>query len=41
MSRPRTKSQVPPEVDGSEEAQPSTAQRMAKELQVRLETLRL
>ena len=42
MSRPRTRSQGPPEVDGSEEAQPSTAQRrMAKELQVRLETLRL
>ena len=42
MSRPRTRSQGPPEVAGSEEAQPSTAQRrMSRELQVRLETLRL
>ena len=42
MSRPRTRSQGPPEVDGSEEDQPTTAQRrMSRELQVRLETLRL
>ena len=42
MIRPRTRSQGPPEVDGSEEDQPSTAQsRMSRELQVRLETLRL
>ena len=42
MSRARTRSQGPPDVDGSEKAQPSTAQRrMSKELQVRLETLRL
>ena len=42
MSRPRTRSQGPPEVDSSEEAQPCTAQRrMSRELQVRLETLRL
>ena len=42
MSKPRTRSQGPPEVDGSEEAQPSTAQRrMSRELQARLETLRL
>ena len=42
MSRPRTRSQGPPEVDGSKEDQPSTAQRrMSRELQVRLETLRL
>ena len=42
MSWARTRSQGPPEVDGSEEAQPSTAQRrMSRELQVRLETLRL
>ena len=42
MSRPRTRSQGPPEVDGSEEDQQTTAQRrMSRELQVRLETLRL
>ena len=42
MSWPRTRSQGPPEVDVSEEAQPSTVQRrMSRELQVRLETLRL
>ena len=42
MSRPRTRSQGPPEGDGSEEDQPITAQRrMSRELQVRLETLRL
>ena len=42
MSRPRTRSQGPPEMDGSEEDQPTTAQRrMSRELQVRLETLRL
>ena len=44
MSRPRTKSQGPPEteiVDGSEESQHIIAQRrLSKELQVRLETLR-
>ena len=42
MSRPRTRSQGQPEVDSSEEDQPTTAQRrMSRELQVRLETLRL
>ena len=42
MSRPRTRSHGPPEMDGSEEDQPTTAQRrMSRELQVRLETLRL
>ena len=42
MSRPRTRSQGPPEMEGSEEYQPTTAQRrMSRELQVRLETLRL
>ena len=42
MSRPRTRSQEPPEVDSSEEDQPTTTQnRMSRELQVRLETLRL
>ena len=42
MSRPRTRSQGPPEMKGSEENQPTTAQRrMSRELQVRLETLRL
>ena len=42
MSRPRTRSQGPPEMAGSEEDQPTTAQRrMSRELQVRLETLRL
>ena len=42
MSKPRTRSQEPPDVDGSEEDQPSTAQRrMSRELMVRLETLRL
>ena len=42
MSRPRTRSQGPPEIDSSEEDQPMTAQRrMSRELQVRLETLRL
>ena len=40
MSRPRTRSQEPPEIDSSEEDQPTTAQRrMSRELQVRLETL--
>ena len=42
MSKLKTRSQGPPEVDGSKEDQPSTAQRgMSRELQVRLETLRL
>ena len=42
MSRPRTRSQGPLEMEGSEEDQPTTAQRrMSKELQVKLETLRL
>ena len=42
MSRPRTRSQGPPEMEGSEEDKPTTAQRrMSRELQVRLETLRL
>ena len=42
MSRPRTRSQGPPEIEGSEEAQPTTVQRrMSRELQVKLETLRL
>ena len=42
MSRPRTRSQVPAEMDSSKEDQPITAQRrMSRELQVRLETLRL
>ena len=42
MIRPRTRSQGPHEVDGSEKDQPTTAQRrMSRELQVRLETLRL
>ena len=42
MSRPRTRSQGPPEVDSSEEDKPTTEQRrMSRELQVRLETLRL
>ena len=42
MSRPRTRSQGPPEIDSSEEDQPTTAQRrMSRELQVRSETLRL
>ena len=42
MSRPRTRSQGPPEMEGSEEDQPTTVQRrMSRELQVRLETLRL
>ena len=42
MSRPRTRSQGPPEMEGSEEYQPTTVQRrMSRELQVRLETLRL
>ena len=44
MSRPRTRSQGPPEteiIDGSEESQHIIAQRrLSKELQVRLETLR-
>ena len=40
MSRPRTRSQGPPEIEGSEEDQPTTVQRrMSRELQVRLETL--
>ena len=42
MSRPRTRSQGPPEMEGSEEDQPTRVQRrMSRELQVRLETLRL
>ena len=42
MSRPRTRSQGPPEMEGSEEDQPTTVQRrMSRELKVRLETLRL
>ena len=42
MSRPRTRSQGPPEMEGSEEDQPTTVQRrMSRELQVKLETLRL
>ena len=42
MSRPRTRSQGPPEMKGSEEDQPTIVQRrMSRELQVRLETLRL
>ena len=42
MSRPRARSQGPPEMEGSEEDQPTTAQRrMSRELQVKLETLRL
>ena len=42
MSKPRTRSQGPPDVDSREEDQPSTAQRrMSRELMVRLETLRL
>ena len=42
MSRPRTRSQGPPEVDSSEEDQPTTAQRRkSRELQVKLENLRL
>ena len=42
MSRPRTRSQGPPEIDSSEEDQPTTTQRkMSRELQVKLETLRL
>ena len=42
MSKPRTRSQGPPDVDGSEDDQPSTAQRrMSRELMVRLEILRL
>ena len=42
MSRPRTRSQGPPEMEGSEEDQPTTVQRrMSRELQVSLETLRL
>ena len=42
MSRPRTRSQGSPEMEGSEEDQPTTVQRrMSRELQVRLETLRL
>ena len=42
MSRARTRPLGPPEVDGSEKAQISIAQRrMSRELQVRLETLRL
>ena len=40
MSRPRTRSQGPPEVDSSEKDQPTTTQRrMSRELQVKLETL--
>ena len=42
MSRPLTRSQGPPEIDSSEEDQPTRAQkRMSRELHVRLETLRL
>ena len=42
MSRPSTRSQGPQEVDSIEEDQPTTAQRrMSRELQVKLETLRL
>ena len=42
MTKPRIRSQGPPDVDGSEEDQPSTAQRrMSRELMVRLENLRL
>ena len=42
MSRARTRSQGPPDVDGSEKAQSFTAQKkMSRELKVRLETLRL
>ena len=42
MSRPRTRSQGPLEMEGSEEDQPTTVQRrVSRELQVRLETLRL
>ena len=42
MSRPRTRSQGPPEMEGSEEDQPTTTQRrMLRELQVRLEALKL
>ena len=42
MSRPRTRLQGPPEMEGSEEDQPTTVQRrMSRELQVRFETLRL
>ena len=42
MSKPRTRSQGPPDVDSREEDQPSTAQRrMSRELVVKLETLRL
>ena len=42
MSKPRTRSQGSPDVDDSEEDQPSTAQRrMSRELVVRLENLRL
>ena len=44
MSRPRTRSQGPPEteiIDGSEESQHIiTQRRLLRELQVRLETLR-
>ena len=42
MSRPGTMSHGPPEMEGSEEDQPTTVQRrMSRELQVKLETLRL
>ena len=42
MSRPRTRSKGPPEMEGSEEDQPTTAQRrMSRKLQAKLETLRL
>ena len=44
MSRPRTRSQGPPEteiIDSSEEPQHTITQRLSRELQVRLETLRL
>ena len=43
MSRPRTRSQGPPETeitDGSEESQHIAQRRLSRELQVRLETLR-
>ena len=42
MSRPRTRSQGLPEMeDGEEDQQTMTQRRMSRELQVRLETLRL
>ena len=48
MSQPRTRSQGPPDVDGSKETKPSTAtnpstakRRMSQELQVKLKVLKL